>query len=73
MNLKLKAMSEVKNKAIHNLLSEDSPKNFIETIDLMFEAWFCSEYCDGTTIDQRSLVLTHTKALKRFLNGIEAK
>lgn len=56
--------------AIDELLREDSPEGYTETLELLFEAWLCSNYVDGTTIDQRSLTLTHTKALKRFLHAI---
>lgn len=56
--------------AIDELLREDSREGYTETLDLMFEAWLCSNYADGTTIDQRSLTLTRTKALKRFIHAI---
>lgn len=66
-------MTEKQKNAVNELLNEDCPENFIESIDLMFEAWYCSEYCNGTTIDQRSVMLTHVKALKQFLKSIETK
>ena len=56
--------------AIDELLREDSPEGYTETLDLMFEAWLCSNFADDTTIEERTLTLTHTKALKRFLHAI---
>ena len=63
----------IERKAVRELLSEDKAEGYIETLDTMFEAWFCSEYCNGTTIEQRSVILSHVKALKQFLNSVEMK
>jgi len=57
--------------AVRELLGEDEPAEFIETIDTMFEAWICSEFSDGTTGTQRALALSHIKALKRLINSIK--
>lgn len=56
--------------AIDELRRGDSPEGYTKTLDLMFEAWLCSNYVDGTTIEQRSLTLANTKSLKRFLRAI---
>lgn len=58
------------NAAIDELRMGDSPEGYTETIDLMFEAWLCSIYADGSTVAQRTLMLANTKALKRFLHAI---
>ena len=57
-------------EAIEALLREDTIECYTETLDELWEAWLCSNYADGTTGDERSLKLTHTKALKRFLQAI---
>ena len=57
-------------RAVKNLLREDTPEEFMETLDTMFEAWLCSNAADGTTGDQRATKLTHTKALKQLLQSI---
>lgn len=56
-----------KKKAIDELLSEDTPDGYYETLSQFYEAWNSSALSDGTTPDQRSIVLTHFKALRRFL------
>ena len=63
-------MSEKKEKAVSKLLIEDDPLQYAQTIDELFEAWLCSNHCDGTSIEDRSIKLTHTKALKRFFTEL---
>lgn len=63
-------MNEQQRLAIRQLLGEDSPEGYIETLDTMFEAWLCSPHCDGTTGDQRSVTFTHIKALKHFMKSL---
>lgn len=56
--------------AVREALGVDEPDEFIETIDTLYEAWICSEHCDGTTSTQRALALSHIKALKRLMNSL---
>jgi hypothetical protein len=56
--------------AVRQLLGEDEPEEFIETIDTLYEAWICSELSDGTTSQQRTAALLHIKALKRLMNSL---
>lgn len=57
-------------EAVADLLREDKVECYTETLDELFEAWLCSNAVDGTTVEQRSTKLVHTKALKRFLQSI---
>jgi hypothetical protein len=57
--------------AVRQLLNEDEPEQFIETIDTMFESWLCSDDSSGTTSSQRTTALAHIKALKRLMNSIK--
>ena len=63
-------MNDIKEKAVSKLLFEDDPLQYAQTIDELFEAWLCSNSIEGSTVEDRSLKLTHTKALKRFLNEL---
>jgi hypothetical protein len=65
-------MTECKElEAVRELLGEDEPAEFIETIDTMYEAWICSDHSDGTTSSQRATATQHIKALKRLMNSIK--
>lgn len=56
-----------KKTSVEELLSEDSPEGYCGTLSTMYEAWIGSEHSSGTSADQRSMVLIHFKALRRFL------
>lgn len=65
-------MTECKEReAIKELLSEDEPAGYIETLDEMFEAWLSSELTNGTTGNMRMTAYLHVKALKRLMNSIK--
>lgn len=53
--------------AIDELLNEDCPEGYYETMSVMYEAWVGSDHSSGTSADQRSIVLSRFKALRRFL------
>lgn len=57
--------------AVRELLGEDEPDGYIETLDTMFEAWLCSDHADGTNGLQRSVAYTRFKAIKRLMNSIK--
>jgi len=59
-----------KQTSIEELLSEDSPEGYCRTLSTMYEAWIGSDHISGTSADQRSTVLNHFKALRRFLYKI---
>lgn len=65
-------MSDTTNncKAVNDLLINDAPDQFSETLDELWEAWLCSNAADGTNAEQRYVKLMHTKALKKFLAEI---
>lgn len=56
-----------KKTSIEELLSEDSPEGYCETLSIMYEAWIGSDHSSGTSADQRSRILIHFKSLRRFL------
>ena len=53
--------------AIEELLQEDSPEGYYETLSTFYEAYVSSSNCDGTTGEQRLQVLKDFKSLRRFL------
>lgn len=52
---------------LEELLSEDSPEGYCKTLSSFYSAWISSEHSNGTSPDERSLALTHFKAMRRFL------
>lgn len=60
---------ELKN-AVDELLAEDAPEGYGKTLNEFYEAWNSSVFCDGTTAEQRSVVLTQFKAMRRFFYAL---
>lgn len=58
---------------LDELLSVDDPEGYCETLNRFYEAWTASEHSNGTTPEQRSLVLTRFKSLRKFLFRIREK
>ena len=67
----MKETSEVGKSAIDELLQKDTPEGYYETLSVFYEAYVSGSQCDGTTGDQRALVLTRFKSLRLFLYRIK--
>ena len=61
--------NEMKN-AVDELLAEDAPEGYGKTLNEFYEAWNSSTFCNGTTAEQRSVVLTQFKAMRRFFYAL---
>jgi hypothetical protein len=59
--------SKVERTAVEELLQEDSPEGYYETLSTFYEAYVSSPHCDGSTGEQRLQVLKDFKSLRRFL------
>jgi len=58
-------------KAVDELLTEDSPEGYSETLDTLFEAWLCSNYPNNLTGEQRASLYYDYKAMKRFMGKLK--
>ena len=63
--------SQEKKTPIEELLAEDTPEGYFETLSRFYSAWIGSEHSNGTSPEQRTLVLTHFKAMRRFLYKLQ--
>jgi len=54
-------------EAVDELLTEDSPEGYCETLSTLYEAWIGSDHSSGTSAEQRSTVLNRFKAIRKFL------
>lgn len=62
---------ETSEKAVNELLHEDTPEAYEETLELFFESWLTSDLTDGTTGKERSKRYSNFKATKRFLKNLK--
>lgn len=65
--------SNAEKPPLEELLMKDDPEGYCETLSVLFEAWNGSEFSNGTSPEQRSLVLTRFKSLRLFLYRVRER